>query len=370
MERSGSAVDEEGELGRVVAAFDRDGTDRLHHGGAGDPDDAERGLFDIETERPREVFDRRTGQRPVDRHPAVQKRRVVQPAEDDVGVGDRRLRAPRRVAGGSGYRAGAPRPDLEQPVLVDPCDGAAPRAHRIHVERGQTQGEAGEGALVHLRRPRVAKKAHVRAGAADVEGDDVAKSGRPSAPRGSEHPRRRSRQRGADRIAARHLHRHETARALAHLRFRSDPEPGHSLDQAVQVGSHRGQQGAVQHRGREPFELPKLRIHRRRRDDPDRVGKRIREDPDRAPLVLGPRVRMEEADHHAVHVFALEHAPRAREAAPRRGPGAPSRPRASAPGPRGEARARRGASGGRGECRTPWAGSDGRSRGGRGTPRW
>ena len=56
----------------------------------------------------------------VHRHAAAEQRLRVQAAEHDIGVGHRRLCAAAAIGGRPGIRAGALRPDLEQPAGVDP----------------------------------------------------------------------------------------------------------------------------------------------------------------------------------------------------------------------------------------------------------
>ena len=71
----------------------------------------------------------------VERHAAAEQAARREPPEHEVGVGDGRLGAAAAVAGRARLRAGALRPDLQQPVAVEPGDRAAAGADRIDVER-------------------------------------------------------------------------------------------------------------------------------------------------------------------------------------------------------------------------------------------
>jgi hypothetical protein len=61
---------------------------------------------------------RRARGREVDRDRAAREVLGVQVAEEQIGVGDGWLRAAQAVAGRAGLRAGAARPDLQEPDLV------------------------------------------------------------------------------------------------------------------------------------------------------------------------------------------------------------------------------------------------------------
>src|SRR5207237_2671988 len=98
----------------------------------------------------------------------------IEKAEDDVGVGHRRAIAALAVAGRAGIGAGALGPDVQDSARVDPRDRATARTQRVDVEARQRDlGDAhrlfaGERGLAAL------KQRDVGAGAAHVEGDEVA----------------------------------------------------------------------------------------------------------------------------------------------------------------------------------------------------
>ena len=114
---------------RVEAAADGHQAGRLDHRRVGDVEDRDRGL---ERRHARGGSASRSiaasAAAGVQRQPAAGERRRADPAEHDVGVGDRRLGAAAAVAGGPGIGAGAPRPDAQDPAGVDPGDAPAARA--------------------------------------------------------------------------------------------------------------------------------------------------------------------------------------------------------------------------------------------------
>ena len=110
----------------------------------------------------------------------------VEPAQDDVGVGDRRLDAAPPVADRPGIGARAPRPDAEEPARVDPGDAAAAgadldqvddgRADRVARQRHAADARAGVAADVVVLghgRPAVLDQPDLGRRAAHVERDDV-----------------------------------------------------------------------------------------------------------------------------------------------------------------------------------------------------
>ena len=70
----------------------------------------------------------------VEVHAPTQEKIGVDPAEYYGGVGLRRVGAPLSVADRSRPRAGATRPDMQEPALVNPCDAATAGANSLHVD--------------------------------------------------------------------------------------------------------------------------------------------------------------------------------------------------------------------------------------------
>ena len=72
------------------------------------------------------------------------KQARVDPAQDDVRVGDRRLVTAEAVARRARHGAGAPGPDAERATVVDVGDRAAARADRLDVDHGNEERVAGD----------------------------------------------------------------------------------------------------------------------------------------------------------------------------------------------------------------------------------
>jgi hypothetical protein len=112
----------------------------------------------------------------VERHRAFDRkqRRRVEPAEQQIGVGDGRLRAAPAIADRPGVGAGALRPDLEHAGGVYLGDGAATGADGMDVDHGHMDRHGVfqlklAADLGHT----VADHADIAAGAAHVVGNDV-----------------------------------------------------------------------------------------------------------------------------------------------------------------------------------------------------
>src|SRR5206468_4124279 len=138
----GAAGAEERRVARVAAAL-RD----VHAGGArhrfvDDVVDAPRHVDERELDPAGEPGDRRAGRRDVDRDRPAREVRRVQVAEQQVGIGDGRLRAAEAVADRTGQRAGAPRADLQEADLVELRDRPAAGADLDQLDGGDTHGQA------------------------------------------------------------------------------------------------------------------------------------------------------------------------------------------------------------------------------------
>ena len=113
----------------------------------------------------------------VELHLAAEEILGIEPAEQQIGVGDGRLGAAAAVAGRSRHRAGAARPDIEPALVVEPGDRAAADADLEDVDDVAADREAGVGpADVIDRLHRIAAALDhgaFRRGAAHVEGDEI-----------------------------------------------------------------------------------------------------------------------------------------------------------------------------------------------------
>ena len=144
----------------------------------------------------------------VDRRVDRQQPLRVEPPEQQIGVGDRRLRAAAAVADRARAGAGAFRPDLDQPGGVDAGDRAAAGADRVHGHhRHMDRHGIFDLDLVGDRRLGVADQRHVGRGAAHVVGDEVVEAGAPARIGGGDDAGGRARHHGLRRLA-----RHEAGR--------------------------------------------------------------------------------------------------------------------------------------------------------------
>ena len=145
--------------------------------------DAEGGPFERETEWLRyPLGNRRFGAGEVEAHCSAEEVVGVQVAEDEVGVAERRLRSPLRVAGGARGGSGALRTDPDGSPGIRLRDAATPRADLDHVDdRGAHRQPAPRLELVRsrdLERVDLHRRAltHQRpfgGGASHVEGEQV-----------------------------------------------------------------------------------------------------------------------------------------------------------------------------------------------------
>src|ERR1700742_2985817 len=128
--RAGAAEGEEGEAARGHPALERDDAERAHHLLVGDADDPGGGLERVESQFAGERADgtfRRLG---VEGDAAREGRVGGEVAEQQVGVGDRRLGATAAVTGGAGLGARRARAEPPRGAWVPPADPAAARAPR------------------------------------------------------------------------------------------------------------------------------------------------------------------------------------------------------------------------------------------------
>ena len=184
--RAGAAERQQREPPRVAAALAGDGSHRLAHVRHGDAVRAERRLGDADAERVGDGRDRLLGQARVDRLGSAGERLLVEVAEHDERVGQRRLFAAKAVAGRARGGAGAVRADARSAALVDPDHASAAGADLGDVERGHADGVAAalrqpvppvhaSADLVFGGLERLAVLDHrgLRGRAAHVEGDGV-----------------------------------------------------------------------------------------------------------------------------------------------------------------------------------------------------
>ena len=188
VQRPSAAEREQRERSGVVAALERNRPDRPDDVGAGDTDDTECGLVQVELETGGEIGDALLCKTGIDRHPSVQQRLAVEATDQDVRVGDRRVRASLVVARGPRRGAGTLWAHFQETVDIDPGNRAATGADRVDVERRHAKREARERAVLNLRRRPVAQQAHIRARTADVQGNHIGEARGLRARGGADYP--------------------------------------------------------------------------------------------------------------------------------------------------------------------------------------
>src|SRR5262249_56894634 len=109
----------------------------------------------------------------IEQQATTKPRLAAEPAEQQIGIGDRRSRAAAAVAGRTGRGLGAMWADPQGATIIDPCDRSAAGADRVDVDRRQADGyliDLGASGGFGLS---VSDQADVGAGAADVHGNDI-----------------------------------------------------------------------------------------------------------------------------------------------------------------------------------------------------
>ena len=271
VQAAGAAEADQEKIRRVVSAIYRNTADGFDHVFVGDADDAPGGGFDLKADTFREIANGVPGPAEIEFEPAGEWRARRQPAEQQVGVGDRRLRSALAIASRARVRACRFRPDLEHAAAVDPGDRAAAGANRVHVDHGHGNRIFAEAAFAgNADRP--FEQGDIGGGAAHVEADEpsLAELAAEIFHRG-EASRRAGKQQfdggirrlaGADRLAAR----------LHDLQRRTGGQMAEAALQALQITAHHGTEKGVEPGGHAPLVFPVLRQYLRRAGK-EKIGK-------------------------------------------------------------------------------------------------
>ena len=226
----------------------------------------------------------------VERNLAAEEVVGIEPAEQQVRVGDRRLGAALPVAGRPGHRAGAAWTDPHQAAGIDPGDAAAAGAHlddvddrrqdRVAAAARDPGARSGVTAGLELGDHRdgpVHDQAHLRRGAAHVERDRVPVSGALGEVLRRHHARRRPRLEHVDGPPLGRVHRHHAAARLHDLQLGADAVSIETLLDGAEVLRHDGRDVGVDHRGAGAPVLADLRRNLARQRHPE-VGSFAAED--------------------------------------------------------------------------------------------
>ena len=254
MQRPGAAERDQGEAARVIAAADRDQADALGHSRVQHSVDAERRRLHGHVERAGDpALDGGAGETGVERHVATGEVRRVDIAEHHRGVGHRRLGTAPPVGRRARHRAGRARPGPQAAGAVEPGDRAAAGADRVDVDHRHAQPMAGHHAFGANHRPAALDQGDVAAGAADIDGDQVAQARQGADRLAADHSGRRAGQQQAHRPPARHPGRRDAAARRHHLQRRGHAECRQArlhvgkvaVEHRLHIGVEGGRRGAL-----------------------------------------------------------------------------------------------------------------------------
>ena len=279
---------DEREVAGILPALDRDHAHRTLHGGRRHAHDPRGGVLDRAAEATRERRDCGDGAPAVDVERAAQELRLDEPAEHEVGVGDRRLGAT-PVAGRARIGAGALRADEQRSARIQPRERAATGTDRVDVERRHAHRQAIDAGLRAVGE-RPVDQAHVGGRAAHVERDDRSEPRPARRRRGTDDPARRAGQDRAHRLDGRRARGRQPAARLHHAEAAR-----HGAGERPQVTRHQRADVRVHHDRRRPLVLPVLAheaVGEREMDAARR--ERSREE----PLVSRSGVAVQQAHRH------------------------------------------------------------------------
>ena len=179
VERPGATEGDEGEVAGIEAALHRDQADGIGHVLVHRADDGECCILRREGQGLAQPGKRRTRGGKIQRHGPAQEEGGIETAQHQIGVGDGGRLAAAAIGDGPGLGAGALRPHMQQPALVDPGDGAAARPDGAHGDAGDGDGNAEiDLELGGILLAALEDQADIRAGAADIEGEGAGRARR------------------------------------------------------------------------------------------------------------------------------------------------------------------------------------------------
>ena len=243
------------EITRIVAALHRDEADRARHVGARNAQDSGGGFRPRIAQRLRDPVDGLLGNLRVQHHPAGELCLCAEPAQHQVRIGRGGLGAALAVAGRPGPRAGALRPHLQHPALVDTGDGAAAGADGRDIHRGEADDDVElDVPLGPDQRTAPAGERDIGAGPAHVEDDHVGPLGKAADGGTRHHACRRPRLANPCRDAPRRLDGHHAAagmgdedRPVVADTFQPGEERGEiALQHRAEIGVGDGRAGALE----------------------------------------------------------------------------------------------------------------------------
>ena len=225
-ERPGAAEGKEREGARVAAALDRDLADAVRLVPGGDLEHARSGFLGRQADLGAECLKGGVCPVGVELDLAADQPRG-NAAENEVGVGHRRLGATLAVTDGPGIGSGALRTDLHRVLRADPGDGAAAGGHGDDVNHRRLDRVPVDLALRREVRLELLDQADVGRRTARIERQQIRVAGALADERRRKHTRRRPREDRRDRLG-RDLGRRDHAAVRLH-----DQERRGMLDRRV-----------------------------------------------------------------------------------------------------------------------------------------
>ena len=180
---------------------------------------------------------------------SAEKALRLEPAEKQIGVGDRRLGAA-SVADGSGIGSGGLRTDSKRSGGVEAGDGTSAGANGVNVEHGHADRQAGNLSLT-ARLDFAIDQGHVGGGAAHVEGNDAVESAAAGHGRSADYAAGGTGEHGAHWFARRGCQAGDSAARLHHedsgLARAGLARPSGTAFEALQIALHHRLQVRIHH---------------------------------------------------------------------------------------------------------------------------
>ena len=261
VQRSGSAESHQREIAGIDALLHCARANGVGHVAVDDGEHAFGGFELGHAERVGEPFHDTMGGCFIKRHAAAKKIVLVEPAEDQIGVGYGRFLAAAAISCRTRNGAGAARPDPKGAALIDVGDRAAASTDCMNIDHRHQQRKSCDrsAARIGLGKAAFDHDADIGAGAADVESDKLAAAAQSADPGAAENAGGETRQQRHYGFVADHRRRGDPAVRRHHAKLGAQPALTQSALQTTDITAHlRADEGAEAGR-REPLKLTELR---------------------------------------------------------------------------------------------------------------
>ena len=301
MERASPAEGEQGVVTRVPPLLGTDALDCVHHVGVRQPDCVVGERHRCGAQGSGKRFKCTKRGLAVDGHATAKEPLWTQGAADDVGIGNRRQGTATAIAGRAGRGAAGPRADVEHAAIVAPDDAAAAGADSSDVEHRRAHRQAINFRFGLDGWPTLRHEAHIRAGTAHVEGDDVPEPAPSRDLDGADHPSGGSREQGRNSVLL-----HGLGGQPAAIRLHDAQPPGEAagvqpISQAAEIATNHRLHVGGEDRCGAALIFPELRADGVGADDAQcrGYGSQQIKNP---PLVPGVREGIQQAHRHHVRL--------------------------------------------------------------------